>query len=144
MWNVVLALTLSFIAPSFNGGDGCAVSLMPLTDLGSVRIYGSSDGTEYFLLYEVDAHGKEGQPMSVTFTPQEGIHLLDLRTVDLVGNESCSSRINTTEVVPSLTDPTTCQWYDVAGRRYRQRPTISGVYVRVCGEERKKVVIIIK
>jgi hypothetical protein len=134
MWCVIaLAITLHFVAPSFNDSGDCTPNIVPLTDLHSIRVYGPSG-----LLHEELAEGREGQEMTIEIP---GTEYITIKTMDKSGNESCGVIIAPLGVnpFPSLEK---ARWYDVAGRCYHSRPHVPGVYVEVRGKVRRKVVVL--
>lgn len=147
--NLVAALTtvaLSFTYPSINATQSCVpLPDYPLDDLSAVEVH-FMPRYEYRdrVVYSAPADGMAGQHVTVEVTvDSEGV--LWVETVDAAGNHSCDSNLivvaYTTDTPPTEGAPSSATvWYDVAGRRYRREPTAPGVYVRVQGNERRKVV----
>lgn len=143
-----LLVTLHFTAPSFDAGPDCADSISPLDDLAEIRIYAMKQyDTQETLLMTIPAVGMEGQPMTadISLEPGDALWTVSVTAVDDNGNESCQSSIGFNQVVDVPKEgqpPEGTVWFDVAGRKYHQRPRGAGIYVEVHGKSKKKIVIL--
>ena len=128
-----LTLTLNFTYPT-QSQVGCGMFIEPpLDDLASVEVhfhprYARSDS----IIYTEDAHGREGTRGVLTVTiDSEGT--LWVTTVDNAGNRSCASNYVgvafTTDVPLDWKGNPRTEWFDVAGRKYRNEPQAPGVYL---------------
>jgi len=104
LFAVLVSCSLSFTAPSaviHVAPGGCAGDSIRPACLVSMRLYGEVQRTDWSvwgsgppadsLLAEVDASGREGQPMMLIATLPNRLYVLDVRAVDVNGREACAS-----------------------------------------------------
>lgn len=84
--------------------------------------------------------------MKIDLPRPKDVWTLELIPVDTTGNEGCGKLVlvNGDVSAPEPPSGTTGKilWYDVAGRRYKQKPTTPGIYIVVDGVRRRKLVLI--
>lgn len=147
--HLALLLTLQFTAPSFNAGDSCSVGLVPLDDLASIKVYGSRRWTmQESVLATIPAVGMEGMPFTVPIVLDhpDDIWIIGVAAVDKKGNESCQAVLELNMTLdapcPPKIDRMPTVWYDIAGRKYKERPRSAGIYIEVRGKEKHKIAIL--
>lgn len=140
------AATLYFTLPSRNASapGACDDGGEPLVDLSIVRLYGAGQGDTVSLLAE-HAAGEPGGRDSFGLTPDARPWTYWVRTVDLVGNESCNSppiQLGGAAAVDLYPLGEGVKWWDVLGRRVHGKPVTPGVYWWRQGTRRGRTVIL--
>lgn len=145
-----LTLLLTFTVPWQKAQQGdCGSDLYtPPTVMRDVLVYGTRRGSSSeILLQTLDVRGKEGTRF--TFTPVLPDHPNDqwsirLVAVDMMGHASCPSPVFSINNVLSV-EPVPQQkveWFDIAGRKYREEPKVPGVYIKRVGTTKKLTIIL--
>lgn len=151
MWGLVLATIVHWTNPRFNAAPSveCRVdSSSALSDLAEIQFFGAMEGTTVIeRIYTHGAVGREGLAETVDITlPHNPLALWSILAyaVDTRGNKSCPKWmvINGRLDVPSEGTPSPVVWYDALGRKYRQRPTVPGIYVEVQNKKARKIVLL--
>lgn len=141
---VLLAATVRFTLPAFDadttgGVRGCPAGPQPCTDLDSVFVWLEVRGSHRpQLVYAAAVRGREGELLEVPIAT-DSVATVWAITRDVAGNRSCASNhvgVNLVTGVPPAVVPPALEWFDVAGRRLRKKPTAPGVYFWRRGRER--------
>jgi hypothetical protein len=154
-WFMVCASTasaqtasVSFTLPSTEAdtsrsGDRCH-GFEPLRDLDSVFVWYAPRYQRPRIILRESVRGREGQRMAAPLPAVEHATVYVV-TADTAGNRSCPSNylgVNPPSVgVPHSPPALAEEWYDVAGRKLRERPSGPGVYFVRAGKARKVVVL---
>jgi hypothetical protein len=147
---LVLALTVDLVLPRYRRavGSGDCASIGPaLTNLDSIYVFATPNGAPLErLIYSLRVRHCEGY--TLTFQVPDDPSSLRIYTTNTDHVRSCdffawaSSQITTDVPVVKAQADSLAVWYDVAGRRLRSAPKTPGVYVRVRGQERRKIVVL--
>jgi len=142
---IVLAALVHFTLPTFDAdttGTAVLCSASPVNachDLDSVFVYLQVRGsTREQLVHRASVRGREGELLEVAIAT-DSVATVWAITKDVAGNTSCRSNhvgVNLVAGVPPAATPPALEWFDVAGRRLREKPTAPGVYFWRRGRER--------
>lgn len=145
MLKFLLAVVLRWVNPTMTADSTyCLPTNDSLKTLDHVEFWGApQDSAERILAY-VPEHRREGLADSISL-PLVGTWVVSGIAVSHAGFRACPKTwtINQPPLAVAPPPESIVQWYDIQGRRLRERPTRPGVYmVRRGNGPAKKVIIL--
>lgn len=146
---MLFVIWISCTVPYWERGTDCGVGdrrEVMGTIVAKIRRVGSLAASESLTF---DVAGLEGAQVSLPFPDSMAHRLVSLQARDRAGNRSCLSperelRLPTAVGYQSAIRAGYPVWIDVAGRRYTQRPTNSGVYWEMNSGTRVRKLVLLK
>jgi hypothetical protein len=109
---IFLATVLSLTLPAYNvlipprlQPPTCAASVIPLTDLSRLEVWGAPQYEPVRMIMDLDVRGREGQAIQVVFDDEAKVWTVWCVTRDFSGNTSCESNHIGVNLGPGIPDP---------------------------------------